>query len=242
MAVKKIGLYKKPTFSKKNRIVWYKKMPRNRRPEFVIIGIARSKGGRLRYKVRDVNHKSKTYGLIGYITARKAYVKETYYQSMTKAKTKKVATKTAKGKTKYVLKKQTSKTKTVTIINPKGVNSYKSVNLTGEVKHYRQGQKLTIKRVVHYHATTRFVLSDGTYITANKQLVRTGAFTHAKYVTVKTGVNLYKDYNLQTKAGHHYTAKTKIKILGWDYSDNGTLRYRVAGGYITANSLYVYKH
>lgn len=117
-AVKKIGLYKSATFSKKGRIVWYKKMPRGRQPQFVIIGTARSKGGRLRYKVRDVNHKSKTYGLVGYITARKAYVHETYYESRSRAKTKyTLKTKIKSGD--FVLKNGKLKTMTVTVINPK---------------------------------------------------------------------------------------------------------------------------
>ncbi|WP_146999962.1 DUF5776 domain-containing protein [Levilactobacillus acidifarinae] len=237
-AIKKIGLYKSATFSKKSRIVWYKKMPRGRQPQFVVIGTAHSKGGRLRYKVRDVNRNSKTYGLVGYITARKAYVQETYYESQARAKTKyTLKTKIKSGD--FVLKKGKLTTKTITVINPKGINAYKTTKQTGKVTHYRQGQQLTVKRVVHYNLTTRFQLTNGKYITANKQWVKTGLVKMPKHVTVKQGANLYKDANLQKKAGHHYKAKTTLKVIGWDFSNNGTLRYRVAGGYITGNSVYV---
>ena len=240
-AIKKIGLYKTATFSKKSRIVWYKKMPRSRQPEFVVIGTAHSKGGRLRYKVRDVNKNSKTYGLVGYITARKAYVQETYYLSRARSKTSyTLKTKITKGH--FVLTKgKKLKNMTITVINPHGINAYKTAKRTGKVAHYKQGKQLKIKRVVHYKLTTRFQLTNGKYITANKQWVKTGIVKTPKHVTVKHGANLYKDHNLQNKAGHHYKAKTTLKVLGWDFSDNGTLRYRVAGGYITANSAYVRK-
>ena len=59
-------------------------------------------------------------------------------------------------------------------------------------------------------------------------------------IYAKTAVNLYKDANL-TKRVRHYRAKprtksTTFKVLGVAYSKHGTLRYRVKGGYVTANS------
>jgi len=166
-AVKKIGLYKTPNFSKKTRIVWYAKQPRTKQPQFVVLGTATSKTGKLRYKVRDVNHGSKTYGLVGYITANKKYVRNTYYQSLTTAK---------KGKT-----------KTITIINPKGVNAYKTTHQTGKVGHYRQGQRLKVKRIVHHNLTTRIQLANGRYITANRQWVQTGKVLHLKHARIQRG-------------------------------------------------------
>ena len=169
-AIKKIGLYKTPNFSKKTRITWYAKQPRTKQPQFVVLGTARSKSGKLRYKVRDVNHGSKTYGLVGYITANKKYVRNTYYQTLTTAKH--------------------QKTKTITILNPKGVNAYKTAARKGKVGHYRQGQQLKVKRIVHYHLTTRIQLANGRYITANRQWIKTGKVAiHQKHVRVQRGVN-----------------------------------------------------
>jgi len=216
---KKIGLYRTPNFSDKTRIVWYNQEPRTRQPQFVVIGHAVSKHGHLRFKVRDVNHGSRTYGLVGYVTARNTFVKPTYYQELTKAK-----------KAKHLI---------VTVINPKGVDSYKTNRQTQETKHYAQGQQLRVKRIVQHHLTTRFQLTNGQYITANKQWVEVGRITHPKQITVKKGANLYHDVNFKHPAGQHFAGQTVLKVLGWDHSDNGTLRYRVAGGYVTANPDYV---
>lgn len=64
-AAKHIYLYKNATFKKSQRIVSYPKTKRVNRPMFVVTDYARSNGGALRYKVRDVNHKSKTAGKTG---------------------------------------------------------------------------------------------------------------------------------------------------------------------------------
>lgn len=90
------------------------------------------------------------------------------------------------------------------------INGYKTKNLTGKVAHYKQGQVLSVKQIVKHNLTTRFVLNNSQYITANK----------------------------------HYSKATHqtFKVLGWDYSwkndysRGSALRYRVAGGYISANS------
>ncbi|WP_225430773.1 DUF5776 domain-containing protein, partial [Levilactobacillus zymae] len=183
-AIKKIGLYKSPTFSTKGRITWYAKEPRTKQPQFVVIGEARSKNGTLRYKVRDVNHGSKTYGLVGYITANKKYVRNTYYQTLTTA-TKK-------------------KTKTITIINPKGVNAYKTASRSGKVAHYRQGQQLKVKRIVHYHLTTRIELTNGRYITANRQWVKTGKVT-LKHTSTQRHIKSVKHVQVRVAVKGRYT-------------------------------------
>jgi len=73
-AVKKIGLYSQPTFTKQNRTRWFTKQTRPNRPTFTVIGYARSKAVNLRYKVRTAD------GTTGYITTRSAYVTNAYYQ------------------------------------------------------------------------------------------------------------------------------------------------------------------
>ena len=210
-AVKRIGLYRTATFSKKSRLAWYAKMPRTRQPQFVVIGTAVSKNGHLRYKVRDVNHGSKTYGLTGYITARKTYVQPTYYRTA-------------------------AKSKLVTVLNPRGIDAYATARLTGKATTYRQGTVLRVKRIVHYHLTTRFQLTTGKYVTANKQWVQNGRFVQAKRIHVQRGAKVYRDVNLH-QVGTRITGTTPQQVLGWNYTNNGTLLYRVAGGYIPADTV-----
>lgn len=64
--------------------------------------------------------------------------------------------------------------------------------------------------------------------------MQTGKHTVPKQVTVKQGINLYRDVNFKHKR-HHIAAKTVLKINGWDYSNNGVRHYKVSGGYITAS-------
>ncbi|MFC6207541.1 DUF5776 domain-containing protein [Levilactobacillus tongjiangensis] len=143
-ATKKIGVYSSKNFSKKTLKHWYSKQKRVNRPMFVVKGMATSKNGNLRYKVKDVNHRSKTAGTTGYITAKKAFVSSVYYQT---------------------------KQKKVRVINAKGVNRYQQKSLKTKNGHYRKGQVLKIKKIVAYNKTTRFQLTNGKYVTANKKLV-----------------------------------------------------------------------
>lgn len=144
-ATKAVRLYQRPTFKASQVRARYAKQSRTKRPMFVVIGSAHSKHHALRFKVRDVNHHSKTAGKVGYITAKKAYVTNVYYQRT------------------YTR---------VTVINPQGVNGYRTRKLTGKTRHYRRGQTLRVKRLVRYHLTTRYVLTNGRYVTTNKKLVK----------------------------------------------------------------------
>ncbi|WP_283679827.1 DUF5776 domain-containing protein [Lentilactobacillus sp. Marseille-Q4993] len=150
-AIKKIYLYKNTTFNKKDRIAVYNKAKRTNRPMFVVTDYGYSKAGRLRYKVRDVNHKSKTAGKVGYITANKGFVLPVYYRALPKSKV-------------------------VTVISKGGVKAYKNKNLTGHVKSYKKGTILKVKKIERYNLTSRFVLSNGYYITGNKKLVIGGRY------------------------------------------------------------------
>ncbi|MCT3396881.1 MucBP domain-containing protein [Lentilactobacillus hilgardii] len=215
-AVNKIYLYRESTFNKKQRLTSYTKKPRINRPMFVVTDYAKSTNGKLRYYVKDVNHNSVTTGKTGYITTNTKYILPVYYQG---------------------------KHTTITVINPNGVNAYRNKNLTKRVKHYKQGTVLKVVQLKKHRLTTRFVLSNGRYVTANRKLVIAGRYKTAKYVKVKGTINRYRDVNL-TKRNGRYTKKM-LKIQRWDYSrshhmkKHGVLRYRVAGGYITGNTAYI---
>ncbi|WP_223800469.1 DUF5776 domain-containing protein [Lentilactobacillus hilgardii] len=150
-ATKKIALYKNTKFTKANRTAWYPKQKRINRPMFVVTGYKRTSNGTLRYKVRDVNHGRKTAGKTGYITASRKYVVPVYYASVPKSKK-------------------------ITVIAKKGINTYKSANLTGKAKHYKKGVRLTVKKLVKHNLTTRYQLSNGHYVTANKKLIIAGNY------------------------------------------------------------------
>ncbi|GHP14758.1 hypothetical protein YK48G_21830 [Lentilactobacillus fungorum] len=148
-ATKGIYMYQNANFKKSQRIAQYQKAKRVNRPMFVVTGYAYSKGGALRYKVRDVNHGTKTDKKRGYITANKKYVVKVYYSTL-------------------------PKNKKITVINKKGVNAYKNANLTKKVKNFKKGTHLTVKKLVKHNLTTRYQLSNGEYITANKKLIIQG--------------------------------------------------------------------
>ncbi|KIO94400.1 DUF5776 domain-containing protein [Levilactobacillus brevis] len=143
-AIRKIGLYRDVQFTKQNRRHWYQRQPQTKRPQFVVTGYARTKAGTLRYQIRDVNHRSATDGQRGYITANSKFVMPTYYQTAPKR---------------------------IKVISPHGVNAYHQINLTQKKRHYRVGTTITVKAIKSYHLTTRLVISNGTYVTANKILV-----------------------------------------------------------------------
>lgn len=210
-------LYKKANFTKGQRIARYVKKPRIYRPMFVVTDFARSTSGKLRYKVRDVNHHSKSAGKTGYITASWQYVRPVYY-----------ATKHSQ----------------ITVISPKGVNAYKTEALTGKVKNYKQGTVLRVKGIVKHNLTTRYILTNGKYVTANRKLVNMGPHKMVTKVRAKITINRYKDVNLR-KRNQTFKKGKVFKVHNYDYSrgynlhQHGTLRYHVAGGYITGNSKYV---
>lgn len=150
-ATKKIYMYRNVNFNKSERIATYPKAKRTNRPMFVVIGYDRSNSGALRYKVRDVNHGKKTAGKIGYITANRKYVVNVYYKTM-------------------------PKNNKITVISKKGVHAYKNVNLTGKAKTYKNGTHLRVRKIVKHNLTTRYQLTNGYYITANKKLVIHGNY------------------------------------------------------------------
>jgi len=212
-STKKINLYASPTFTKKAIEATYAKAARTNRPMFKILGIATSKNGTQRYKVIDLNGK----GITGYITTKAGYIASLYYRT---------------------------KPKRITVINPSGLDAYPKRNLTGKKTHYKQGQTFRVKKIVSHNLTTRFLLSNGTYISADKKLVTTNKEATTKRIVTKTAINRYGTANL-TKKNKHIAKGTTLKVTGWAYSNTNnfrkgdTLRYKVAGGYITANSRFI---
>lgn len=61
--------------------------------------------------------------------------------------------------------------KKVQIISKAGVNQYKKANLSTKQKHYKKGQTLKVKKLIKSGVTTRFQLTNGSYISANKKFV-----------------------------------------------------------------------
>lgn len=82
----------------------------------------------------------------GYITANSKYVAKLYYQSAPKK---------------------------VTVLANKGINEYakKSFTKKNEVKHLKKGTVLKVTHLVKSGTISKLVLSNGNYITANKQFV-----------------------------------------------------------------------
>lgn len=216
-SLKKIYIYKHADFKKSERIAMYVKKPRINRPMFVVLDYQRSKGGALRYKVRDVNHHSKHAAKVGYITANQKYVRPVYYRAQPK---------------------------TVTVISAKGVNEYNEKHLGKKIKNFKQGTVLKIDSIVKHNLTTRYMLGNGNFITANRKFVANGRQKQPKRVVVKKAINRYTTVNTTKKNGH-YKKGTKISIKAYDYShkydntNSGTKRFQVKGGYITANPKFV---
>ncbi|MGX6429606.1 DUF5776 domain-containing protein [Levilactobacillus yonginensis] len=214
-ATQKIGLYSHKNFSAANRLAWFAKKTQMKQPTFLVTGVTTSKAGNQRYQVRDANRHSQTYGETGYVTTKADYVTASYYQNAPR---------------------------TVTVINPGGINGYGSAGLSQPQVAYAQGKQLAVKKIVTHGKTPRLLLTNGKYISGNRHFVVAGKYSVPVQVRVKTAVNRYANVNLTQRKQHYpQRAHHTFRILGWDYSQGqntttaGTLRYRVAGGYITAN-------
>lgn len=127
--------YAKPTFKGKGRLKFYRRYSRQTAPTFKVVGVKRSANGRLRYKLADGS----------YVTARKAFVYNLYWQG-------KRYTKIRLDRTVYQYKR----------------TKFAKVN---RQKRLKKGTLVTVKRVVHRGYMTRYQLSNGSYITGNKQFI-----------------------------------------------------------------------
>lgn len=83
------------------------------------------------------------------------------------------------GKTGYMLSARkyltnayySAKVTRVKVINPKGINESNYLDLTNKKQHVKKNKSLTVRKVVGYGHTTRLLLTNGRYISANKKLV-----------------------------------------------------------------------
>ena len=130
--------------------------------------------------------------------------------------------------------------------NAKGINTYDGTVFSRSTKqeHFKQGKVLRVVKSIKSGQTTRYELADGTYITGNKQWVTPNKPQKVNKVRTKRNIKLYKDVDFTRKVKTLKAGKT-LKVNGWDYSHGydhtayGTLRYRVNGGYVTANSKFI---
>ncbi|WP_237756728.1 DUF5776 domain-containing protein [Levilactobacillus paucivorans] len=152
-----------------------------------------------------------------YITAKKAFVNKLYWQGA-----------------------QT----TLYVTSPKGTNLYQEMPLTTKVRHLKQGSSVQVVKLVKKGYLTRYQLADGTYITGNKQLVSPTKPKEVTKIKAKANINLYRDVDLQHRIKRITKGQT-VTVKGWDYSFGGitgmtgSKRYKVAGGYISANKALV---
>ncbi|MDM5045720.1 DUF5776 domain-containing protein [Levilactobacillus brevis] len=201
--------YKNATFKKNQRVSHYAQKSKAYAPIFEVVGTVKSTSGHLRYKLADGT----------YVTANADYVGALYWQGMYQK---------------------------LYVTNPKGTNAYDGTRFAQATKqkHYRQGTALTVVKQTQVGQTTRYELTNGTYVTGNKQWVSPTKPRLVKQVKVKRTIRLYRDVNGSTFIKRIKPGKT-LTVTGWDYSHgrnprlSGTLRYRVAGGYITANRQFV---
>lgn len=143
-ATGKLGFYKSTHFTKSTLHRWFKAAKQNLWPRFSLLNRVHTKDG-YRYKVKDLNRKSKTFNKVGYITTNKRLVTATEY---------------------------TGKVTRVKVIAPKGLNSFRDKGLSKKASHYNAKAKLSVKRIVKDGQHVRLQLSNGTYVTADKHQVQ----------------------------------------------------------------------
>lgn len=143
-AMKKIGFYKKATFSKNTRFHWFKTVKQQKWAQFTFLKRVHTKQG-YRYQVKDINKKSATFNHVGYITANKHYVTAAEY---------------------------TKKPNRIKMINAHGINAYRDFNAHHKAKHYRTNKVLKIKTLSVRNNQVRLQLTNGTFITADKHDIK----------------------------------------------------------------------
>ncbi|WP_220728957.1 DUF1542 domain-containing protein [Apilactobacillus xinyiensis] len=148
---KSIKLYYDPYF--KNRLGWKysdKDSLNLGRPSFIVRRVMYGKNGKpIAYYVQNMDYKtsnSDSYKKYGWIRATGNMIRGLYYSK--------------------------APSKTLVIKAKHGLNYYRKANLSSKVGHYKNGQKLHIKKIVHSGLTTRILLSNGKYVSGNKLLVK----------------------------------------------------------------------
>ncbi|CAI2556010.1 hypothetical protein AKUH3B110M_01250 [Apilactobacillus kunkeei] len=234
--VKNFYRYLSTNFTKKNRVQGYKATSRPNAAMFRIIGETTNKNGVKRYKVYQIVVKKNGLFKVdrkkwGYITARPSYMRPLYYSSNVQQ---------------------------IKVIG-RGIREYKNVKFSKAIKGYKHGTVLKVKAVKKYGSTYRLQLTNGHYITANKNLVRKQ--TTPRNIYMVKGFYRYSSVNFSHKNRiHGYKKQARpnavmFRIVGETTNKNGLKRYKVyqivrnkkgllrvdhkKWGYITAKSSYV---
>ena len=134
-------MYKSVNFKTSKRVATYPKAKRVNRPEFIVKGYAYDQKGKLRYRVQQYNPYTQKY-----VAGKKGYI-------------------TASAKyIKPAYYVSVPKSKQITVINKNGINAYRKARLTNKVTHYKQ-------KAIKYKLATRYQLTNGHFVTANKKFV-----------------------------------------------------------------------
>ncbi|MBC6388528.1 DUF1542 domain-containing protein [Lactobacillus kunkeei] len=205
--IKNFYRYLSTNFTKKNRVEGYKATGRPNAVMFRIIGETTNKNGVKRYKVYQIVIKKNGLFKVdrkkwGYITTRPSYMRPLYYSS---------------------------NVHTIKVIG-KRVRAYKNVKLKNAVNAYKQGTVLKVKAVKKFGSTYRLQLTNGTYISANKNLVKK-EFTPRDIYMVK-GFYRYSSVN--------FSHKNRIEGYKKQSRPNAVM-FRVAGEYTNKRGLKRYK-
>ncbi|MCK8626509.1 DUF1542 domain-containing protein [Apilactobacillus kunkeei] len=206
--VKNFYRYLSTNFTKKNRVQGYKATSRPNAAMFRIIGETTNKNGVKRYKVYQIVVKKNGLFKVdrkkwGYITARPSYMRPLYYSSNVQQ---------------------------IKVIGRR-IREYKNVKLSKAVKGYKHGTVLKVKAVKKYGSIYRLQLTNGHYITANKNLVRKQ--TTPRNVYMVKGFYRYSSVNFSHKnriQGYKKQARPNavmFKIVGETTNKNGLKRYKV---------------
>ncbi|KIM18782.1 hypothetical protein HW41_03165 [Apilactobacillus kunkeei] len=206
--VKNFYRYLSTNFTKKNRVQGYKATSRPNAVMFRIIGETTNKNGVKRYKVYQIVVKKNGSFKVdrkkwGYITAKPSYMRPLYYRSNVQQ---------------------------IKVIG-RGIREYKNVKLSKAVKGYKHGTVLNVKAVKKYGSTYRLQLTNGHYITANKNLVRKQ--TTPRNVYMVKGFYRYSSVNFSHKnriQGYKKQARPNavmFRIVGETTNNNGLKRYKV---------------
>ncbi|WP_414827245.1 DUF5776 domain-containing protein [Apilactobacillus kunkeei] len=206
--VKGFYRYSSTSFSKKNRLQGYKQHKRPNAVMFTIVGETKSKHGLKRYEVYQIV--SKKEGLFrvdhkkwGYITAKPSYMRPLYYS------------------------KNVHKVRVI----GKGLRVYKDIKLSKYVKSYKRGTVLKVKAVKRLGTTYRLQLSDGRYVSANKNLVRVENTPRRVYMVKGfyrySSTSFSKKNRLQGYKQHKRPNAVMFTIVGETKSKHGLKRYEV---------------
>ncbi|WP_283679190.1 amidase family protein [Lentilactobacillus sp. Marseille-Q4993] len=140
-AKKSMYMYQHATFTESQKVEKISKATRPYRDTLLVTGYKRSTEGRLKYHVIDTRNDKS-----GYITTRQDFVEPLFYSTLPSSKQ-------------------------IKVINAHGIYQYDKDNLTKKLAYEKKGTTLKVKKITHDGNVTRFQLTNGNYVTANKEYV-----------------------------------------------------------------------